>query len=192
MYDSRLGNWLSLDPVTYKYPELSPYAYCANNPILFYDKAGKEFFISIYYYNYVAGKGSYTTVIYRVNESDIDSDLVDIYREINNAINYLGKTSDPVAKLLYEMIANNEFNVVVKIDSKTWAEPGLSMGDKGEKATYTVTNTGEVIEAYSAQVQGLLTASTFFDMLTGERVAIQSPAVFPLSHEIGHAICIIY
>jgi RHS repeat-associated protein len=45
IYDSRLGRWLSLDPLSTKYPDLSPYSYCANNSILFIDPNGKEIII---------------------------------------------------------------------------------------------------------------------------------------------------
>jgi RHS repeat-associated protein len=46
VYDSRLGRWLSLDPLMSKYPSLSPYVYCNNNPILYLDPDGKRFFIA--------------------------------------------------------------------------------------------------------------------------------------------------
>lgn len=42
IYDSRLGRWLSLDPLATKYPSLSPYHSFANNPVLFVDPDGKE------------------------------------------------------------------------------------------------------------------------------------------------------
>ena len=42
IYDSRLGRWLSLDPLMVKYPELSPYHSFANNPMVFIDPNGKE------------------------------------------------------------------------------------------------------------------------------------------------------
>gem|GEM_PF-6986276 len=41
-YTSDLGVWLSVDPLSDKYPSLSPYAYVANNPILFVDPDGRE------------------------------------------------------------------------------------------------------------------------------------------------------
>lgn len=42
MYDARLGRWLSLDPLQAKYPNLSPYNFVANSPIMFVDPDGKK------------------------------------------------------------------------------------------------------------------------------------------------------
>ncbi|MCX6232776.1 MAG: RHS repeat-associated core domain-containing protein [Bacteroidetes bacterium] len=42
IYDPRIGRWLALDPLQAKYPDLSPYNFCANNPIIFIDPNGKE------------------------------------------------------------------------------------------------------------------------------------------------------
>ena len=39
--DVRLGRWLSVDPLQTKYPSLSPYNFCGNNPIFFVDPDGK-------------------------------------------------------------------------------------------------------------------------------------------------------
>ncbi|PLX07108.1 MAG: hypothetical protein C0596_13360 [Marinilabiliales bacterium] len=39
-YDSDLSNWLSVDPLSDKYPSLSPYVYCANNPVVLVDPDG--------------------------------------------------------------------------------------------------------------------------------------------------------
>jgi len=41
-YDSDVSIWLSVDPMAGKYPSLSPYAYCANNPIVFFDPNGLD------------------------------------------------------------------------------------------------------------------------------------------------------
>ena len=41
-YSSDLSIWLSVDPMSDKYPSLSPYAYCSNNPIKYVDPNGEE------------------------------------------------------------------------------------------------------------------------------------------------------
>jgi hypothetical protein len=42
MYDPRVGRFLSVDPLTKKYPELTPYQFASNSPILAVDLDGKE------------------------------------------------------------------------------------------------------------------------------------------------------
>ena len=41
-YSSDLSIWLSVDPMSAKYPSLSPYVYCANNPIKLVDPNGEK------------------------------------------------------------------------------------------------------------------------------------------------------
>jgi len=41
-YNSDLSVWLSVDPMSDKYPSLSPYTYCANNPVKLVDPNGEE------------------------------------------------------------------------------------------------------------------------------------------------------
>ena len=42
LYDPRTAAWLSQDPLSEKYYSISPYAYCAGNPISFIDPNGKR------------------------------------------------------------------------------------------------------------------------------------------------------
>lgn len=44
-YSSSLGIWLSVDPMSDKYPSLSPYVYCADNPMRLVDPKGKTIVI---------------------------------------------------------------------------------------------------------------------------------------------------
>ncbi|HNY75352.1 MAG TPA: M91 family zinc metallopeptidase [Bacteroidales bacterium] len=45
-YDSELSGWLSVDPMSDKYPSISPYTYAANNPVKFIDPNGDSLWIN--------------------------------------------------------------------------------------------------------------------------------------------------
>jgi RHS repeat-associated protein len=60
-YDSGLSIWLSVDPMSDKYPNLTPYAYCANNPVILVDPDGRDWYEAengkITWTNYTSQKG---------------------------------------------------------------------------------------------------------------------------------------
>ncbi len=60
-YSSDLSIWLSVDPMSGKYPSLSPYVYCADNPVKLVDPNGEET-LETDYRNY---KGE---LLYRTND----------------------------------------------------------------------------------------------------------------------------
>ena len=45
-YDPATGRFLSIDPMAEKYYNISPYAYCANNPMRYIDPTGKDIVIA--------------------------------------------------------------------------------------------------------------------------------------------------
>ena len=48
-YSSDLSIWLSVDPMADKYPSMSPYVYCANNPVRLVDPNGEEIVLETIY-----------------------------------------------------------------------------------------------------------------------------------------------
>ncbi len=41
-YNPRISLWYGVDPLAEKYPNISPYAYCANNPVKYVDPDGRD------------------------------------------------------------------------------------------------------------------------------------------------------
>ena len=81
-YSSDLSIWLSVDPMSDKYPSLSPYTYCANNPVKLVDPNGEEIVIFVnktkYTYDgnhFVDGKGNVATFSKNSFEYRVLSDL---------------------------------------------------------------------------------------------------------------------
>lgn len=63
IYDGRLGRWLAIDPMVFKYPMFSSYCAMGDNPILFVDVEGRSFVV----YIVVEKKNETTSVIEKIN-----------------------------------------------------------------------------------------------------------------------------
>ena len=53
-YNSDLSIWISVDPLADKYPKLSPYTYCADNPVRLVDPEGQAVIPPFYIYSAIA------------------------------------------------------------------------------------------------------------------------------------------
>ena len=71
-YSSDLSVWLSVDPMSDKYPSLSPYTYCADNPVKLVDPNGEDWYEK-------DGKMYYTTQ-YTSNEAFQKSGIKGTYK----------------------------------------------------------------------------------------------------------------
>jgi RHS repeat-associated protein len=64
-YEAGLSVWLSVDPMSYKYPSLSAYNYCALNPVMLVDPDGRDIIIwykqngKLNHYRYTGGSTSH-------------------------------------------------------------------------------------------------------------------------------------
>ena len=90
-YHSDLSIWLSVDPMSDKYPGVSPYAYCANNPVRLVDPNGEDIYkpgVRIYFFNGDIGIGiSYALSANMV--SGIARDKGGVTRFQANSFNYI-------------------------------------------------------------------------------------------------------
>jgi RHS repeat-associated protein len=104
IYDSRLGRWLSLDPLMRGYPKLSPYNFVDNSPLNSIDGDGRD--IIILCANKRDGHSTGHQAILVGNENDgWDYYSFDGFKKnVNN-----GKTSDKHFKTLPNFV-NSEYN----------------------------------------------------------------------------------
>ena len=82
-YNSDLSIWLSVDPMADKYPSLSPYAYCANNPIKLVDPNGEDIVPSN---KFIAS--TYYVVFQKMKNNSVYEKLSSHFSDNNNTINF--------------------------------------------------------------------------------------------------------
>ena len=83
-YSSDLSIWLSVDPMSDKYPSLSPYVYCANNPIKLVDPNGEE--IGDYYNlfgEYLGTDGEKDNNVYLIEDGASEIYIRDNHKDKN-------------------------------------------------------------------------------------------------------------
>ena len=97
--------WLSVDPMSDKYPNISPYAYCNWNPIILVDPDGRDWY-----------KGKGENVIWQKGEAENIEIKGDAYKRIGTLYSYTaGNTtynygnSNQVASIQENVLNNNQF-----------------------------------------------------------------------------------
>ena len=112
-YSSDLSIWLSVDPMAGKYPSLSPYVYCANNPVKLVDPNGEEWYIDGY--KYYPGQ-------------ECPDDAQQSTRDKWNTMNDIYKTKN--GKTLIDAMNGDDCHYNVSSDIKTNGQGGFSPKDK--------------------------------------------------------------
>ena len=115
-YSSDLSVWLSVDPMAAKYPSLSPYVYCADNPVRCVDPDGEE--IVIITETDAKGKKTITInftakIINKSSHTYSDKEMERLRDNISSGIKdiYSGQYEDATVNVNVDIICN--------IDEKT-------------------------------------------------------------------------
>ncbi|MHA4810293.1 RHS repeat domain-containing protein [Flavitalea flava] len=106
VYDPRIGKFLSVDPLTGKFPELTPYQYASNTPIQAIDLDGLE-------------------------QWELSSEAARLKRDATNIKPALGRIreDDILMKDVYGQGIIGPRSVVEKIVGRTWEEHFVQVGD---------------------------------------------------------------
>ena len=119
-YNSDLSIWLSVDPLVDKYPNLSPYTYCAGNPVRIFDPDGMEIWIvgedgKQYRYDRYG--------LYDKRGNDVSATIRDRYvSQVYNALQELAYSpNDEIRSRLDDLISNSKKQIIQ--DTKKLIEP---------------------------------------------------------------------
>ena len=113
--------WLSVDPMADKYPSISPYAYCAWNPVKLVDPDGKELYINVnntkYYlhckWNYNNGNWDLSWRSKNGKKLDVKTDI--FAKAVTNSIQQI-MGSKTGASLVKSLIRNKNECLIVPTD----------------------------------------------------------------------------
>ena len=125
---SELSIWLSVDPMSDKYPSLSPYVYCANNPVKLVDPNGEEVYVGEYrYYNgqlYDKEGNAFTP-----NEDSFEAKAL-------NSLNSLKGTR--TGNILTSKFEGTDNNVVIKSGPRSYVGERCVNGNTGKLISQTI------------------------------------------------------
>ena len=126
-YSSDLSIWLSVDPMSDKYPSLSPYVYCADNLIKLVDPNGEEV--------YIIGDAATDAV------SQLNNKTSDYFKVVRNAetgqLSYEGKTKSRTDRMIKKAIDSKKETVHIEANNSN-----LFTDRNGETHTYTKDDNG--------------------------------------------------
>jgi RHS repeat-associated protein len=134
MYDPRIGRWFATDPLEAKYSNMSPYIYCANNPIIYIDPDGRD---------WVEGKNG--NITWRKDVSSKNQAEVlkegEIYRgksyeRIKEWSDVTLKNGNKVSDIVLENYGSNKKITYSKMTSASISVVGSIIDDDPTKAGY--------------------------------------------------------
>ena len=117
-YDATIGRWHSIDPKAEKYFPISPYAYCADNPIKYFDPNGKEIWISMAYQS--SGKTFTITMQYKNGELYLNKKKyggkIASFVAFKNQLNQLKKDNSYSRDIVNQLEGSKNIHTITNVD----------------------------------------------------------------------------
>jgi hypothetical protein len=114
---NNLQMWLSVDPMSEKFPSMSPYNYCANNPVILVDPDGREFvnnddktLVAQMYQEYDERIAKYNYELSSTTDESRKTELNTYIQEMKNAKTELGEMEFSKQKYTFNFTNDNDGN----------------------------------------------------------------------------------
>ena len=180
-YSSDLSVWLSVDPMAHKYPSLSPYVYCADNPVKLVDPNGEDYDV------FITGEGSEWVVEQLSNSYQKLNITRDKFGRLHTNVDDISSLTED-ERLIYDAINSN--TVVVNMLVGTTSRVQTVMGDfeinmsaafggnmlsedKSMAFTTQFVNQKKVIQNYYSNARGKLIAHELTESYLGGVLSIE-------------------
>jgi RHS repeat-associated protein len=172
-YDPILARWDRIDPLCEKYYNISPYAYCANNPVKYIDPDGRKIRICQKDRNQVLGY---------INKLAQGTFAVD-----KSGYLFLSKPSDSkgfsrtYTESLVRAINNKEKTIMVFVDN-------YYLDKDDNKQDISLKGEGTTKEFFNGNISVVISGKTYNGLVDKDGNSISDKPEFILAHEIaGHA-----
>jgi RHS repeat-associated protein len=165
IYDSRLGRWMSVDPLAKKYAGWSTYNFVANNPNVFIDLDGREIHIF-----YDGGSFKYTPDLSILDVENLyglyAANVVNALHTMNNLENGNGIISNLVSR-------TDKIGTISKPNAED---------EKNQDYSYYLNNK----VTWSDNIAGVIFTENYYEFSNSAEVLGYLPPVVLLYHELVH------
>ncbi|MDX9697477.1 MAG: RHS repeat-associated core domain-containing protein [Bacteroidales bacterium] len=147
-YDSGLSIWLSVDPMSDKYPSMSPYNYCANNPVILVDPDGREVFLlgelASVAYNQLVNRAQNLNFSFDEKTGKISANVKEGAKLSKTEKHLLKAINDKNSKVNIQTVKAGQGETTFEIDGRIRSNGGSFMGtvliESGENVKASSTN----------------------------------------------------
>ena len=187
-YDPVVPSWHTIDPLAEKYYYISPYAYCANNPVNYMDTDGKKIYIPKNYQSKILAMiNSFSSTQYRVDEKGFMCVDDAIENNINGSVHYSERLDATIsAEGLLTIMLGDKYTVKDAKTSKIYdvTKTGGGLTDKTNKTNVktVVSEKGHLVH----DTEGNEVKKTAEEVLIHEIVGHAAPAL--VGTETGNAV----